>query len=143
MDDSAIPFIVLAVVFVLLAALLCALGVRRVVLRRTLGTVDASISMASGPWRMGVCRYQDTELEWFNLLSLSPRARHRFTRSSLELLGRRSPTEAERTRVQADVVIVELQYRGASVRFAMDFNAYAGLASWLEAGPVIGIGTWR
>ncbi|PJI36793.1 hypothetical protein CTI14_72375, partial [Methylobacterium radiotolerans] len=35
----AIPFIVLAVVFVLLAALLCALGVRRVVLRRTLGTV--------------------------------------------------------------------------------------------------------
>ncbi|BCT76674.1 hypothetical protein SCMU_25160 [Sinomonas cyclohexanicum] len=143
MDDSALPFIVLAVVFLLLVALLCALGVRRFVLRRTLGTIDASISMASGPWRMGVCRYQDTELEWFNLLSLSPVARYRFTRSSIELLGRRAPTEAERTRVQADVVVVELAYLGESVRLAMDFSAYAGLASWLEAGPVIGVGTWR
>ncbi|GAB3283977.1 hypothetical protein GCM10027449_27560 [Sinomonas notoginsengisoli] len=143
MDDSALPFIVLAAVFLLLAAMLCALGVRRFVLRRTLGTVDASISMASGPWRMGVCRYQDTELEWFNLLSLSPVPRHRFTRSSLELLGRRAPTESERTRVQADVVVVELKYLSETVRFAMDFSAYAGLASWLEAGPVIGIGTWR
>ncbi|WP_413248040.1 DUF2550 domain-containing protein [Sinomonas flava] len=143
MDDSALPFIVLAALFVLLAALLCVLGVRRFVLRRTLGTVDASISMASGPWRMGVCRYQDTELEWFNLLSLSPVAKHRFTRSSLELQGRRAPTEAERTKVQADVVIVELLYLGESVRFAMDFSAYAGLAAWLEAGPVVGVGTWR
>jgi hypothetical protein len=143
MDDSALPFIVLAAVFLLLAAMLCVLGVRRFVLRRTLGTVDASISMASGPWRMGVCRYQDTELEWFNLLSLSPVAKHRFTRSSLELRGRRAPTEAERTKVQSDVVIVELLYLGESVRFAMDFSSYAGLAAWLEAGPVVGVGTWR
>jgi hypothetical protein len=25
----------------------------------------------------------------------------------------------------------------------MKFDAYTGLSSWLEAGPVIGIGTWR
>ncbi|WP_077490145.1 DUF2550 domain-containing protein [Sinomonas mesophila] len=143
MDESAIPFIVLAAVFLLLAAMLCVLGVRRAVLRRTLGTVDASISMASGPWRMGVCRYQDAELEWFHLLSLSPVAKHRFTRSSLELLGRRAPTEDERAKVQSDVVIVDLRYFDESVRFAMDFNAYAGLAAWLEAGPVVGVGHWR
>ncbi|WP_136609718.1 DUF2550 domain-containing protein [Sinomonas albida] len=143
MDDSALPFIVLAVVFLLLAAMLCALGVRRFVLRRTLGTVDASISLSSGAWRMGVCRYQDTELEWFDLLSLSPLPKRRFTRSALVLRGRRKPTEAERPKVQADVVIVELTHQGAEVRFAMDFRAYAGLSSWLEAGPVIGVGTWR
>ncbi|GAB4099727.1 DUF2550 domain-containing protein [Sinomonas halotolerans] len=143
MDESAIPFIILAAVFLLLAVMLCVLGVRRMVLRRTLGTVDASISMADGPWRLGVCRYQDTELEWFRLFSLSPVPRHRFTRSSLELLGRRSPTESERAKVQADTVIVELEHRGEKVRFAMGFHAYAGLASWLEAGPVVGVGTWR
>jgi hypothetical protein len=59
------------------------------------------------------------------------------------LQGRRKPTEAERPKVQADVVIVELTHHGSLVRFAMDFRAYAGLASWLEAGPVIGVGTWR
>jgi hypothetical protein len=25
----------------------------------------------------------------------------------------------------------------------MRFDAYTGLSSWLEAGPVIGVGTWR
>jgi len=143
MDDSALPFIALATAFALLIFALCLVGVRRFNLRRALGTVDASICTAGNSWRMGVCRYQDSELEWFRLLSLSFRPRHSFRRSSLELLGRRKPTEEELTRLQPDVVVVELQHEGQSFMLAMRFDAYAGLSSWLEAGPVVGVGTWR
>ena len=143
MDVTGFPFIAIAAAFGLLSFTLCLFGVRRYNLRRALGTVDASICTAGKSWQMGVCRYQDNELEWFRLLSLSVRPKHRFTRSSLELRGRRQPTEAELVKVQPDVVIVELKYEGQDVLLAMKFDAYTGLSSWLEAGPVIGIGTWR
>ncbi|AOY70656.1 DUF2550 domain-containing protein [Paenarthrobacter ureafaciens] len=143
MDDSLIPFIALAAAFALLVFSLCLFGVRRFNLRRALGTVDASICMAGNSWQMGVCRYQDMELEWFRLMSLSVVPKYRFKRSSLELLGRRKPTEEELVQVQPDVVVVELQYEGKKFLLAMKFEAYAGLSSWLEAGPVIGVGTWR
>ena len=116
---------------------------RRFNLRRALGTVDASICTAGKSWQMGVCRYQDNDLEWFRLVSLSVRPKHTFRRSSLELLGRRKPTESELLKVQPDAVIVELRYEGQQVLLAMRFDAYTGLSSWLEAGPVIGVGTWR
>ncbi|MET3175621.1 DUF2550 domain-containing protein [Arthrobacter sp. UYCu721] len=143
MDAPTFPFIALAITFGLLIFALCLSGVRRFNLRRALGTVDASICMAGNSWQMGVCRYQDNDLEWFRLLSLSVRPKHKFKRSSLELLGRRKPTEAEAVKVQPDVVIVELRYEGQDLRLAMKFDAYTGLSSWLEAGPVIGVGTWR
>jgi hypothetical protein len=143
MNVTGLPFIVLATVFALLVIALCLSGVRRFNLRRALGTVDASVCIAGNSWQMGVCRYQDNDLEWFRLLSLSVRPKHKFKRSSLELLGRRKPTEAEAVKVQPDVVIVELRYEGQDVRLAMKFDAYTGLSSWLEAGPVIGVGTWR
>ncbi|UOD79932.1 DUF2550 domain-containing protein [Paenarthrobacter ureafaciens] len=143
MDDSLIPFIALAAAFALLVFSLCLFGVRRFNLRRALGTVDASICMAGNSWQMGVCRYQDMELEWFRLMSLSVVPKYRFKRSSLELLGRRKPTEEELVQVQPDVMVVELQYEGKKFLLAMKFEAYAGLSSWLEAGPVIGVGTWR
>ena len=106
MDALDYPFIALATVFLLLIFILCLFGVRRHNLRRALGTVDASICTAGNSWQMGVCRYQDNDLEWFRLLSLSVRPKHRFKRSSLELLGRRKPTEEEAVKVQPDVVIV-------------------------------------
>lgn len=138
-----LPFIILATVFVLLVLALCLSGVRRIYLRRALGTVDASICTAGNSWQMGVCRYQDNDLEWFRLASLSMRPKHSFRRSSLELIGRRAPTESELVKVQPDAVIVELRYEGQDVLLAMRFDAYTGLSSWLEAGPVIGVGTWR
>lgn len=143
MDVTGIPFIVLATAFALLVFALCLSGVRRYNLRRALGTVDASICTAGNSWQMGVCRYQDNDLEWFRLASISMRPKHTFRRSSLELLGRRKPTEAEVVKIQPDAVIVELRHEGQDVLLAMRFDAYAGLSSWLEAGPVIGVGTWR
>lgn len=143
MDVPSFAFIAVATAFSLLIFALCLFGVRRFNLRRALGTVDASIFTAGSSWKMGVCRYQENDLEWFRLLSLSVRPRHKFRRSSLELLGRRQPTEAELVNVQPDVVVVELRYDQQEVLLAMKFDAYTGLSSWLEAGPVIGVGTWR
>ncbi|WP_026555385.1 DUF2550 domain-containing protein [Arthrobacter sp. 35W] len=143
MNDPQFPFIALAGLFLLVVLTLCLFGVRRLQLRRTLGTADASICTSGNRWRMGVCRYQAMELEWFTLLSLAPRPRYRFRRSSLELLGRRKPHDGEIPKVAPDVVIVSLRHEGQEFKMAMKFDAYAGLSSWLEAGPVVGIGTWR
>jgi Protein of unknown function (DUF2550) len=138
-----ITFAILAAVFLLLVLALIAFGVRRYQLRRTLGTFDASIAMLPGSWQMGVCRYTDTHLEWLRLLSLSPKPRYRFRRSSLELQGWRQPTEAERAKIQPGAIVVMLTHEKQDLSMAMTFDVYAGLSSWLEAGPVIGIGTWR
>ena len=131
MNATGFPFIVLATIFALLVLALCLSGARRFNLRRALGTVDASIRTAGNSWQMGVCRYQDNDLEWFRLASLSTRPKHTYRRSSLELIGRRKPTESERVNVPPDAIIVELRYEGQEVLISIRFDAYTGLSSWL------------
>jgi hypothetical protein len=143
MDGIVLTFITLAVLFALLVLMIGAFCLRRYQLRTALGTFDASIRLPTKGWRVGVCRYTDKHLEWLRLLSLSPRPRHRYLRSSLELKGWREPTDEERNALPAGAIVVTLSYEGAEVLLAMKFDVYAGLSSWLEAGPVIGIGTWR
>ena len=136
-------FIALAGLFGLLVLAVALFWVRRSQLRRALGTFDASICSPPGGWQMGVCRYTDTHLEWLRLVSLSPRPYHRFLRSSLEIVGWRQPTEAERARIQPGAVVVTLRYQGTDILVAMKYEVYTGLSSWWEAGPIVGIGTWR
>lgn len=143
MNDLFFPFIALAAVFGLVVLTLCLFGVRRMMLRRALGTVDASIATADNRWAMGVCRYQESNLEWVRLLSLSPLPARTMKRSDIVLVGRRDPSEREVTRVPQGAVIVVLSYEGREVLLAMKFGAYAGLSSWLEAGPHTGIGSFR
>ncbi|MDJ0313074.1 DUF2550 domain-containing protein [Arthrobacter sp. H35-D1] len=143
MNDLGLPFIALAGAFLLVVIALCLFGVRRIMLRRALGTVDASICTAENRWAMGVCRYRESVLEWVRLLSLSPLPTKTMQRSKIELVGRREPTESELTRIPPGVVVVILSYEGTEVLLAMKFGAYAGLSAWLEAGPHIGVGTWR
>lgn len=143
MDGFGIAFITLAVLCALLVLVVGAFFLRRYQLRTALGTFDASICLPPKGWRMGVCRYTDMHLEWLRLVSLSPRPRHRYLRSSLELKGWREATDSEKSRIPADAIVVMLTYEGSEIQLAMKFDVYAGLSSWLEAGPVIGIGTWR
>jgi hypothetical protein len=142
-EEVGYTFAILAALFLLLLLTLLAFGLRRYQLRRALGTFDASICMLPGSWQMGVCRYADKHLEWLRLFSLSPKPRYRFRRSALELQGWRQPTEAERAKIQPGAIVVMLRHDQQELLLAMSFDVYAGLSSWLEAGPVIGIGTWR
>ena len=143
MNEAVVAFIALAGIFLLVVITLCLFGVRRIMLRRALGTVDASICSANHRWAMGVCRYRESGLEWLRLFSLSPLPSKTMARSKISMLGRREPTEQELTRVPSGTVIVVLSYNGEEVLLAMKFDAYAGLSSWLEAGPHTGVGTWR
>jgi hypothetical protein len=142
-NELGFSFLVLAALFLLVVLAVVALGVRRYQLRRALGTFDASLSMRPGSWTMGVCRYGDNDLVFLRLLSLTPIPRYRFVRSSLQLNGWRQPEEAERGRIAPGAVIVQLGYEGSDFELAMKYDVYAGLSSWLEAGPVVGVGTWR
>lgn len=141
MSDVGIILIIAAV------AVLCAVSgaftLRRYQLRRALGTFDASVRLASGRWRAGVCRYADRELEFLSLYSLSPVPSRRYLRSSLELDGWREAQGADAKRLPAGWVIAYLRHEGDDIELAMDYGAYTGLSSWLEAGPVVGVGTWR
>lgn len=143
MEALGVTVTCLAVLFGLLVVVILVFLLRRHLLNRTLGTFDASIRLPSQGWRVGVCRYTDMHLEWLSLISLSPRPRFRFLRSSLEVKGWRQPTEAERIRIQPGAIIAQLTYQGELFDLAMRQDVYAGLSSWIEAGPVIGIGTWR
>lgn len=143
MKDIGIPVIILAVALLLLLMMLGAMGVRRHQLRRALGTFDASISTASGKWMMGVCRYTGTDLEFLRLFSVTPVPLHRYARTSLELIGWRESEGEERIRIQPGAVVVDLNAGGVPILLAMDYGSYTGLRSWIEAGPVAGVGTWR
>jgi hypothetical protein len=142
-EALGVTFICLAVVFGLLVLVIAAFLLRRYQLGRALGTFDASIRFPPRGWRVGVCRYTDKHLEWLSLLSLSPIPKFRFLRSSLEVTGWRAATEAERAGIQPGAIIVHMTYEGKPFHLAMKYDVYAGLSSWIEAGPVIGIGTWR
>ncbi|WP_298251466.1 DUF2550 domain-containing protein [uncultured Arthrobacter sp.] len=143
MEPLGLTFGVLAGFFLLLVAVIGAFLLRRYQLNRALGTFDASILLPPRGWRVGVCRYTDLHLEWLSLLSLSPLPKYRFLRSSLSVSGWRPPTEDERVRIQPGAIVVQLVHRGEPFDLAMKYDVYAGLSSWIEAGPVIGIGTWR
>ncbi|GAA3692604.1 hypothetical protein GCM10022377_01300 [Zhihengliuella alba] len=141
MNDLGLLIIILAAVAVVL--MVGALLLRRSQLRGALGTFDASICLVSGRWRMGVCRYAEQELEFMSLYSLSPIPRHRFRRSKLEIHGWREPQGAEATKLPGGWIVVGLEHGGDRFDLAMNYGAYTGLSAWLEAGPVVGIGTWR
>jgi hypothetical protein len=142
-EALGVTFICLAVVFGLLVLVIAAFLLRRYQLGRALGTFDASIRLPPRGWRVGVCRYTDKNLEWLSLISLSPIPKFRFLRSSLEVAGWRAATEAERASIQPGAIIVHLTHEGEAFDIAMRYDVYAGLSSWIEAGPVIGVGTWR
>ncbi|KNC18815.1 hypothetical protein AC792_09895 [Arthrobacter sp. RIT-PI-e] len=143
MEPLGVTVVCLGAVFGLFVLVIVAFLLRRFQLNRTLGTFDSSIRLPPQGWRVGVCRYTDKNLEWLSLLSLSPRPRFRFLRSSLQVEGWREPTEAERVRIQPGAIVVRLTHEGQPMELAMKYDVYAGLSSWIEAGPVIGIGTWR
>jgi len=136
---------VLAAVIILLAlGFVGAVLVRRSQLRRTLGTVDASVRLGDGRWVRGICRYADHHLEFLRFASVSPIPTWRFARAGMELLGHREAEPSERPRLPAGAIVVRLHTKDhGDVDLGMSYEAYTGLSAWLEAGPVAGVGTWR
>jgi hypothetical protein len=132
-----------------LAALLCVLAavllvvlavlVRRAILSRGLGTFDCSMRAETirhaSPWRHGIARYGDEQLDWFRVFGVRPRPAESLSRRRLVIIGSR-PAEPEETGEDLpDWVVVRCGYGGAIVELAMSEGAFNGLAAWLESAP--------
>ena len=132
-------------IIVLLVIACCFLGylvVRRVRLMRG-GGVDVCLRRrpvsvgrdATAGWHFGVGRYQGNELAWYRLTSLRPGPTTVLDRLELEIVGRRTPAEAEVYAIpQADSVL-SCRSRGADLEIAMAPGVLTGFLSWLESAP--------
>ena len=123
-----------------LAGLVLAGGlVRRRSLQRAGGTVELSLRLkAPGHgrgWVNGVGRFVGDELRWYRVFSLSLRPRRRYSRRSLEVVGRREPFGAEHRALQSGAAVLECRCDGRLVELAMSGSALTGFLAWLEARP--------
>ncbi|GGC92002.1 hypothetical protein GCM10011512_18860 [Tersicoccus solisilvae] len=143
MNAGVVAVIVLVVIVLACFGLVAAGLLRRHQLRSAYGTFDASLRRPSGRWQLGVCRYKDNSLEWLRTFSVSPVPVEEYCRPRLDLIGWREPTEAERRRIQPGAVIGVVEHDGAQTLIALSRDAWAGLSSWVEAGPSRRVGNWH
>lgn len=126
---------------VLLAILLygALLILRRRWLARSGGTFELSIrtgSTVSGRgWVLGVGRYEAEALEWFRVFSLWPRAKRRYRRGDITLIGQRPPTESESFSLYAGHVVIVCRVPAGELELALSPASLTGFQSWLEAAP--------
>lgn len=82
---------------------------------------------------VGVAQFGHKRLAWFRVLSLSPRPVHSWSREALEVLERHGLDEVGPS--GRALVRVLCRHEGQEFVLVMSASAYAGLVSWLEAGP--------
>lgn len=130
---------VLGILLLLLLLFGVALVVRRRVLERDGGTFELSyrhrMTRPGRGWLLGVGRYQDENLEWFRMFSLSPRPKRVWHRADVEYDGQREPTGAEQISLFADHVVVTCSTDERPIELAMSPASLTGFQAWLEAMP--------
>ncbi len=120
--------------------LLLAVALRHRLLQRSGGTIELSLRpAASRPgrgWANGVGYFAaGGELWWYRVFSLSVRPRLVLLRRELEVLGRRTPTSAERQALHGGAVVLECRASGDGIELALDAPAVTGFLAWLESRP--------
>lgn len=134
--------ILLAVLLCLVAAVLLvvlAVLVRRAILSRGLGTFDCALRAEtirrSSPWRHGIARYGDEQLDWFRVFGVRPRPAESLSRRRLVILGSQPARSEDTGEVLSDWVVVRCGYGSVIVELAMSEGAFNGLAAWIESAP--------
>lgn len=141
--------LVAGILLVCLGLLLCCLllaiclVVRRVQLVQG-GGVDVSLRRRPGvggnpndgsSWLAGVGRYRGDDLAWFRLTSLWPGPTVIVDRTVLEIVDRRSPTEAESAAIPTAGVVLSCRMPTGALELAMPPGVLTGFLAWLEATP--------
>ncbi len=137
MGELLLPVAVLATLVTVLVGLWAVVLARRLLLARTVGTFDCSLRRRGrrGGWVLGVARYEQDRLDWFQVLTVSPRPTRSLARERLVILERREPDEAQSYAVLPGWVVVACAYGTSTLELAMSEAAYNGLAAWLESAP--------
>lgn len=112
----------------------CALGVlitgamRFRGLRRRVGSFDCNLRRSPGTaWTQGIAHYGVGRIDWWRAHTLAMRPERIWPRHELVILGREDFGES--------ACLVRCACAGEEFTLWMSKDAYAGLASWLEAAP--------
>jgi Protein of unknown function (DUF2550) len=139
MGEILLPLAVVATLVTVLVGLWAVVLARRLLLARGVGTFDCSLRRSNrrgaGGWVLGVARYEADRLDWFQVLTVSPRPTRSLSRERLTILGHRDPGEVRSYAVLPGWVIVLCAYGTSTLELAMSEAAYNGLAAWLESAP--------
>jgi hypothetical protein len=139
MGEILLPLAVVATLVTVLVGLWAVVLARRLLLARGVGTFDCSLRRSSrgrgGGWVLGVARYEADRLDWFQVLTVSPRPTRSLARERLAILDRREPDEVRSYAVLPGWVVVLCAYGTSTLELAMSEAAYSGLAAWLESAP--------
>jgi hypothetical protein len=135
-----VPLIVLGTAAFLFLFVVGVFVLRRYLLGRGFGSFDCSMfdparRRGAGTWILGMARYEDDRLDWFRVLTLTPRPDSSLVRSELSILDRRDPVGAELHAVLPGWTIIRCAYRETILEFSMSEAACNGFATWLESGP--------
>lgn len=83
-------------------------------------------------WASGIASFGTDRLDWYRVVSASPRPEASWSREGLEVLGRSVRLIGGRS---TSVVEVRCGVGATAWTLAMSRSATAGLTSWLEAAP--------
>ena len=138
MGELLLPVAVLVTLVIVLVGLWAVVLARRLLLARGVGTFDCSLrrdTRRGGGWVLGVARYEADRLDWFQVLTVSPRPTRSLARERLVILDRREPDAIQSYAVLPGWVVVLCAYGTSTLEMAMSEAAYNGLAAWLESAP--------
>jgi hypothetical protein len=138
MAEFLLPLAVLVTLVIVLVGLWAVVLARRLLLARGVGTFDCSLRRGTRRgegWVLGVARYEADRLDWFQVLTVSPRPTRSLARERLVILERREPEAVQSYAVLPGWVVVLCAYGTSTLEMAMSEAAYNGLAAWLESAP--------
>jgi hypothetical protein len=82
-----------------------------------------------------VGRYRGDEFAWYRLTSFRPGPTIVFDRTDLEIVGRRSPLDAESYALPHAASVLQCRAHRTDRELAMAPGVLTGFLSWLEARP--------
>ncbi|MEF9874915.1 MAG: DUF2550 family protein, partial [Glutamicibacter sp.] len=108
MFEITAPVLIALLILIGIAMFFGAMAVRRIQMRRTLGTVDASIQAPSGKRMIVIGRYGGAHVDLLRFFSVSPVPSFVIERRGLDITGTRQPTDEETSRIPPGFIIVML-----------------------------------
>ena len=134
-----VVFEVILLLALLSLLLLVMLLIRQRTISQRVGSVHSQLRYGPGrEFVPGSVQYTAGEIDFYRTFSLKPTPTVSWQRAGLEIIDRGRAVELGRTDVPAHFAgqyLVVCRYYGQPVELLMTQEAYAGLASWLEAAP--------